>query len=58
MLNMNEVNPDYKTKFVAFRVSPEDYRRLMNAFGTMANVREFLLEVLDSEVERKDENEK
>ena len=58
MLNMKTTDKEHKTKQIGFRVTPTNYKRLVKRFGTVANIRDYLLAILDIEGNNYDAKQK
>ena len=54
---MKTTDKEHKTKQIGFRVTPTNYKRLLDKFGTVANIRNYLLEILDIEEGSKHEKD-
>lgn len=50
MQGMNIKNTEHKTVNVTFRVTPSEYEKLLDKFGTIANLRDFILEIIGKDL--------
>lgn len=56
-MKIKEIEYEYKTEFVGFRVTPREYELLLKKFGTWAELRDFILELVNNEGLKHEEHE-